>query len=67
MVQDLYDELIKMGVKKEDIFVQVGEKNTGKIYRLIFGEFFTKEAANEKLNWLAQHGYKGVIRSHYNY
>ena len=67
MVQDLYDELIKMGVKQEDIFVQVGEKNTGKIYRLIFGEFFTKEAANEKLNWLSQHGYKGVIRSHFNY
>jgi len=66
MVQDLYDELIKMGVKKEEIYVQVGENNTGKIYRLIFGEFYMKETANEKLSWLSQHGYKGVIRSHYN-
>ena len=67
MIQDLNDELIKMGVKKEEIYVQVGEKNTGKIYRLIFGEFYTKEMANEKLTWLSQHGYKGVIRSHYNF
>jgi rare lipoprotein A len=66
MVQDLYDELLKMGVKKEEIYVQVGAKDTGKIYRLMFGEFYTKEAANEKLTWLLQHGYKGVIRSHYN-
>jgi rare lipoprotein A len=66
MVQDLYDELLKMGVKKEEIYVQVGAKDTAKIYRLMFGEFYTKEAANEKLTWLSQHGYKGVIRSHYN-
>ena len=66
MVQDLYDELLKMGVKKEEIYVQVGAKDTGKIYRLMFGEFYTKEGANEKLTWLLQHGYKGVIRSHYN-
>ncbi len=66
MVQDLYDELLKMGVKKEEIYVQVGAKDTTKIYRLMFGEFYTKEAANEKLTWLSQHGYKGVIRSHYN-
>ena len=66
MVQDLYDELIKMGVKKEEIYVQVGAKDTGKIYRLMFGEFYTKEAASEKINWLLQHGYKGVIKSHYN-
>lgn len=66
MVQDLYDELLKMGVKKEEIYVQVGVKETGKIFRLMFGEFYTKEGANEKLTWLAQHGYKGVIRSHYN-
>ncbi|MES2517549.1 MAG: septal ring lytic transglycosylase RlpA family protein [Bacteroidota bacterium] len=66
MVQDLYDELIKMGVKKEEIYVQVGAKDTGKVYRLLFGEFYTKEAANEKLNMLSQHGYKGVVRSHYN-
>jgi rare lipoprotein A len=66
MVQDLYDELVKMGIKKEEIYVQVGAKDTGKILRLMFGEFYTKEAANEKLTWLAQHGYKGVIRSHYN-
>jgi rare lipoprotein A len=66
MVQDLYDELLKMGIKKEEIYVQVGAKDTGKIFRLMFGEFYTKEAANEKLTWLSQHGYKGVIRSHYN-
>jgi rare lipoprotein A len=66
MVQDLYDELLKMGIKKDEIYVQVGTKDTGKIYRLMFGEFYTKEAANEKLTWLSQHGYKGVIRSHYN-
>ena len=66
MVQDLYDELLKMGIKKEEIYVQIGAKDTTKIYRLMFGEFFTKEAANEKLTWLSQHGYKGVIRSHYN-
>ncbi len=66
MVQDLYDELLKMGVKKEEIYVQVGAKDTGKIYRLMFGEFYTKEGATEKLTWLSQHGYKGVIRSHYN-
>ena len=66
MVQDLYDELLKMGVKKEEIYVQVGAKDTGKIYRLMFGEFYTKEGANEKLTWLSQHGYKGVVRSHYN-
>ena len=66
MIQDLYDELIKMGVKKEEIYVQVGAKDAGKIYRLMFGEFYTKEVANEKINWLLQHGYKGVIRSHYN-
>ena len=66
MVQDLYDELLKMGVKKQEIYVQVGAKDTTKIYRLMFGEFYTKEAANEKLTWLSQRGYKGVIRSHYN-
>jgi cell division septation protein DedD len=66
MVQDLYDELVKMGIKKEEIYVQVGAKDAGKILRLMFGEFYTKEAANEKLLWLSQHGYKGVIRSHYN-
>ena len=66
MVQDLYDELLKMGVKKEEIYVQVGAKDTSKIYRLMFGEFNTKEGANEKLTWLSQHGYKGVVRSHYN-
>lgn len=66
MVQDLYNELLKMGVKKEEIYVQVGTKETGKIFRLMFGEFYTKEGANEKLTWLSQHGYKGVIRSHYN-
>ena len=66
MVQDLYDELLKMGLKKEEIYVQVGAKDTGKIFRLMFGEFYTKEGANEKLTWLSQHGYKGVIRSHYN-
>ena len=66
MVQDLYDELLKMGIKKEEIYVQVGTKDTGKIYRLMFGEFYTKEGANEKLTWLSKHGYKGVIRSHYN-
>lgn len=66
MVQDLYDELLKMGVKKEEIFVQVGMKDTAKLYRLMFGEFYTKETASEKLAWLSQRGYKGVIRSHYN-
>ncbi len=66
MVQDLYDELVKMGIKKDEIYVQVGTKDAGKILRLMFGEFYTKEAANEKMLWLSQHGYKGVIRSHYN-
>lgn len=66
LVQDLYDELVKMGIKKEEIYIQVGAKDTGKILRVMFGEFYTKEAANEKLLWLSQHGYKGVIRSHYN-
>lgn len=66
MVQDLYDELVKMGIKKEEIYVQMGAKDTTKIYRLMFGEFYTKEAANEKMTWLSQHGYKGVVRSHYN-
>ena len=66
MVQDLYDELVKMGIKKDEIYVQVGAKDAGKILRLMFGEFYTKEAANEKLLWLSQHGYKGVIRSHLN-
>ena len=66
MVQDLYDELVKMGIKKDEIYVQVGAKDAGKVLRLMFGEFYTKEAANEKILWLSQHGYKGVIRSHYN-
>jgi rare lipoprotein A len=66
MVQDLYDELLKMGVKKEEIYVQVGAKDTGKIFKLMFGEFYTKEGANEKLNWLSQHGYKSIIRSYNN-
>jgi len=66
MVQDLYDELVKMGIKKEEIYVQVGMKETGKIFRLIFGEFYTKEDANEKLAWLSKQGYKGMIRLHYN-
>jgi rare lipoprotein A len=66
MVQDLYDELVKMGIKKEEIYVQIGAKDTAKIYRLMFGEFYTKEAANEKMTWLSQHGYKGVVRSHFN-
>lgn len=66
MVQDLYDELLKMGVKKEEIYVQVGAKDTTKIYRLMFGEFYTKEVASERLTWLSQRGYKGVVRSHYN-
>ena len=66
MVQDLYDELVKMGIKKEEIYVQVGAKDAGKVLRLMFGEFYTKEAANEKILWLSQHGYKGVVRSHLN-
>ena len=66
MVQDLYDELLKMGVKKEEIYVQVGAKDMTKIYRLMFGEFYTKEVASEKLTWLSQHGYKGVVHSHYD-
>ena len=66
MVQDLYDELVKMGIKKEEIYVQVGGKDAGKVLRLMFGEFYTKEAANEKILWLSQHGYKGVVRSHLN-
>ena len=66
MVQDLYDELVKMGIKKDEIYVQVGVKDAGKILRLMFGEFYTKEAANEKLLCLSQYGYKGVIRSHHN-
>jgi rare lipoprotein A len=66
MVQDLYDELLKMGIKKEDIYIQVGAKDTTKIYRLMFGEFYTKEAANERLTWLSRRGYKGVVHSHYN-
>lgn len=65
-VQDLYDELVKMGVKKEEIYVQVVAKDSMKIYRIICGEFLTKEGANEKLIWLSQHGYKGVIRSYNN-
>lgn len=66
LVQDLYDELLKMGIKKEEIYVQVGAKDTTKIYRLMFGEFYTKEAANERLTWLSQRGYKGVVHSHYD-
>jgi rare lipoprotein A len=66
MVQDMYDELLKMGVKKEEIYIQVAQKDANKVFRLVFGEFYTKEAAAEKVNLLSQHGYKGVIRSHYN-
>jgi rare lipoprotein A len=66
MLQDICDELIKLGVKKEEIYIQVGQKETQKVFRLMFGTFYTKEGANERLAWLSEQGYKGVIRSHLN-
>ncbi|WP_052354355.1 septal ring lytic transglycosylase RlpA family protein [Flectobacillus major] len=66
-IQDMYDELIKMGLSRDEIFIQVGQKDIGKVYRLIFGEFYTKESANEKITWLSERGYRGLVRSHYNY
>lgn len=66
LIQDLYDELLKMGVKKDEIYMQVAARDMMKIYRLMIGEFLTKEGANEKLTWFSQHGYKGVIQLHYN-
>lgn len=66
MIEDISEELLKMGVRKEEIFLQVGVKGAGKVFRLMFGEFASKEAASEKLNMLAGNGYKGVVRSHYN-
>ncbi|MES2518535.1 MAG: septal ring lytic transglycosylase RlpA family protein [Bacteroidota bacterium] len=65
-IQDLYDELVKMGIKKEEIYVQVGIKDAMKIHRIMFGQFYTKEVAQEIVVWLSQHGYKGIVRSHYN-
>lgn len=65
-VRDLYDELLKMGIPKEEIFIQVALKENGKLYRLLFGEYYSKELANEKTAWLSQQGYTGVVRSHYN-
>lgn len=65
-VRDLYDELIKMGIPKDEIFIQVALKESGKLYRLLFGEYYSKELANEKTVWLSQQGYVGVVRSHYN-
>ncbi|MET3127241.1 rare lipoprotein A [Arcicella rosea] len=65
-VRDLYDELLKMGIPKEEIFIQVALKENAKLYRLLFGEYYSKELANEKTVWLSQQGYTGVVRSHYN-
>lgn len=65
-VQDLYDALIKLGIPKEQIFIQVLQKDNAKVYRVLFGEFYTKEIAMEKNLWISQFGYRGVIRAHYN-
>lgn len=65
-VHDLYDELLKMGIHKDEIFIQVTQKESGKLYRLLFGEYASKESANDKTIWLSQHGYTGVVRSHFN-
>ncbi|MDR6561705.1 MULTISPECIES: septal ring lytic transglycosylase RlpA family protein [unclassified Arcicella] len=65
-LHDLYDELLKMGIHKDEIFIQVTQKETGKLYRLLFGEYASKESANDKTVWLSQHGYTGVVRSHFN-
>jgi rare lipoprotein A len=64
MIKYLYDELIRIGVRKDEIFVQVGLKDSIKIYRIIFGEFSTEEFAKETLKWFSQYGYKGVVRYH---
>lgn len=65
-VRDLYEELLKMGIPKEEIFIQVTQREFGKLYRLLFGEYHSKEIANEKTSWFSQHGYVGVVRSHFN-
>ncbi|NBB26909.1 septal ring lytic transglycosylase RlpA family protein [Cellulophaga sp. BC115SP] len=66
-IHDMYDELVKLGLSPEEIFVQVGQKEMGKVYRILFGEFHTKEAASERVMWLQERGYRGLVRTHYNY
>lgn len=65
-VQDVYDELIRTGVSRDQIFIQVSLKDVGKVYRLLLGEFPTREAAEAKKVALEQQGYRGMIRAHYN-
>jgi rare lipoprotein A len=66
-IHDMYDELIKLGLSPDEIYVQVGQKEMGKVYRILFGEFHTKESASEKVMWLQERGYRGLVRTHYNY
>ena len=65
-IKDLYNELLRLGLKREEIFVQVGLKEGGKVYRVLFGEYQSRDDAQSKMNWLSEHGYKGVIRTHLN-
>lgn len=65
-VKDLYNELLRLGLKKDEIFVQVGLKDNTKIYRILFGEYSSRPDAETKVSWITDRGYKGVIRTHLN-
>jgi rare lipoprotein A len=65
-IKDLYNELLHLGLTKDEIFVQVGLKEGSKVYRILFGEYQSRDVALEKTTWLSEHGYKGVIRTHLN-
>lgn len=64
-VQDLYDALLKLGIPKEEIFIQVIQKDNARMFRVLFGQYYSKEIAVEKNAWIAQYGYRGVVRAYY--
>ena len=64
-VQDLHEALLKLGIPKEEIFIQVIQKDNARMFRVLFGQYYAKEIAIEKNTWIAQYGYRGVVRAYY--
>lgn len=64
-VQDLHEALLKLGIPKEEIFIQVIQRDNSKMFRVLFGQYYSKEIAMEKNTWIAQYGYRGVVRAYY--
>jgi hypothetical protein len=41
------------------------QKDNARMFRVLFGQYYSKEIAVEKNAWIAQYGYRGVVRAYY--